>query len=115
MDKPWECPPLNLINWNNYWKWKNDMATKEEFISGMRQLNELLNMADQCPPVMMKYLAEQDKTLNDMDELDFIGVWSNLSLILQPVVEGLSGLMDTPVFKEVKELPKAYIPGFIIL
>ena len=21
----WKCPPLNLFNWSNYWKWKNDM------------------------------------------------------------------------------------------
>ena len=23
----WKCPPLNLFNWSNYWKWKNDMNT----------------------------------------------------------------------------------------
>ena len=22
----WKCPPLNLINWSNYWKWKEDMV-----------------------------------------------------------------------------------------
>ena len=21
----WKCPPLNLFNWSNYWKWKEDM------------------------------------------------------------------------------------------
>ena len=21
----WKCPPLNLFNWSNYWKWKDDM------------------------------------------------------------------------------------------
>lgn len=20
-DNPWKCPPLNLFNWNNFWKW----------------------------------------------------------------------------------------------
>ena len=114
MDKPWNCPPLNLFNWSNYWKWKKNMANKEEFLSSMRQLNELLNMADQCQPVMMKYLSEQDKPLLDMNELDFIGVWSNLSLILQPLVQNMASLMDTPVFKEIKDLPKAYVPGLIL-
>ena len=19
----WQCPPLNLFNWNNFWKWKS--------------------------------------------------------------------------------------------
>jgi predicted Fe-S protein YdhL (DUF1289 family) len=22
----WKCPPLHLPNWNNLWKWKNDMV-----------------------------------------------------------------------------------------
>jgi hypothetical protein len=21
----WRCPPLNLFNWSNYWKWKDNM------------------------------------------------------------------------------------------
>ena len=21
----WKCPPLNLFNWSNLWKWKEDM------------------------------------------------------------------------------------------
>jgi len=21
----WKCPPLHLLNWNNLWKWKEDM------------------------------------------------------------------------------------------
>lgn len=23
----WKCPPLNLFNWNNLWKWKSNMNT----------------------------------------------------------------------------------------
>ena len=26
----WKCPPLNLFNWSNYWKWKNDMREPKE-------------------------------------------------------------------------------------
>jgi hypothetical protein len=22
----WRCPPLNLFNWSNFWKWKQTMA-----------------------------------------------------------------------------------------
>jgi hypothetical protein len=22
----WKCPPLNLVNWSNLWKWKQTMA-----------------------------------------------------------------------------------------
>jgi hypothetical protein len=26
----WRCPPLNLFNWSNYWKWKDDMREPKE-------------------------------------------------------------------------------------
>jgi glutaredoxin 2 len=26
---PWKCPPLHLPNWNNLWKWKEQMNAKE--------------------------------------------------------------------------------------
>jgi predicted Fe-S protein YdhL (DUF1289 family) len=22
----WKCPPLHLANWNNFWKWKEEMV-----------------------------------------------------------------------------------------
>ena len=90
------------------------MATREEFIATMKALNSALNLADQCQPVMAKYLSEQDKPLLEMNELDFIGVWSNLALILQPVVNELTAVTDSSVFKEVKEMPRAHVPGLII-
>lgn len=24
----WKCPPLHLPNWNNFWKWKDEMSNK---------------------------------------------------------------------------------------
>lgn len=114
MDDPWNCPPLNLINWNNFWKWKEEMATKEEFIASMKALNDALNVADKAQEVMVKYLSEQDKVLMEMDELDFIGCWPNLALILQPVVEKLDAVAQTTAYKEVKDMPKAYVPGMIL-
>ena len=33
----WKCPPLNLVNWNNFWKWKDKMTT---FTSEDRQICE---------------------------------------------------------------------------
>ena len=90
------------------------MATKEEFLTSMRLLNDALNVADKAQEVMMQYLATHDKALMDMNELDFIGCWSNLALILQPVVEKLNEVNDTIVFKEVKEMPKAYVTGIVL-
>jgi hypothetical protein len=90
------------------------MATKEEFLEGMKALNNALNVADDSQAVLARYLAEQDKTLKDMNELDFIAVWSNVALILQPVVIKLSDLLHKPVFDEIKQMPQAYVPGLII-
>jgi hypothetical protein len=90
------------------------MATKEEFLEGMKALNNALNVADDSQAVLARYLAEQDKTLKDMNELDFIAVWSNIALILQPVVIKLSDLLHKPVFDEIKQMPQAYVPGLII-
>jgi hypothetical protein len=90
------------------------MATKEEFLEGMKALNNALNVADDSQAVLARYLAEQDKTLKDMNKLDFIAVWSNIALILQPVVIKLSDLLHKPVFDEIKQMPQAYVPGLII-
>jgi hypothetical protein len=27
----WKCPPLHLPNWNNLWKWKEQMNSNESF------------------------------------------------------------------------------------
>ncbi len=26
----WKCPPLNLFNWNNLWKWRNHMNQDDQ-------------------------------------------------------------------------------------
>jgi len=90
------------------------MATKEEFLVGMRALNDALNVADDSQSVLATYLATQDKTLTDMNELDFIAAWSNIALILQPVVIKMSDLLHKPLFNEIKQMPQAYVPGLII-
>lgn len=90
------------------------MATKQEFLEGMKALNDTLNIADDSQAVLARYLAEQDKMLKDMNELDFIAVWSNIALILQPVVIKLSATLNNPLFNEIKEMPQAYVPGLII-
>ena len=90
------------------------MATKQEFLEGMKALNDTLNIADDSQAVLARYLAEQDKMLKDMNELDFIAVWSNIALILQPVVIKLSATLNKPLFDEIKQMPQAYVPGLII-
>jgi hypothetical protein len=90
------------------------MATKQEFLTGMKALNEALNIADQCQNVLSTYLAEQQTTLRDMNELDFIAVWSNIALILQPVVNKLTNVTASDLFKEIQEMPQMHVSGLII-
>ena len=30
----WKCPPLHLHNWNNFWKWKEDMKHEPRGVCG---------------------------------------------------------------------------------
>jgi hypothetical protein len=88
--------------------------TRDEFISGMHVMNECLNLADKCQPVLMQYLSEQPTPLHQMNALDFIGVEPNIVMILQPVIEKIEALRNTEVYKRVIAEPKSYVPGLVI-
>lgn len=36
----WKCFPLNLCNWNNAWKWKEDMSKKNIKVDGYAWITE---------------------------------------------------------------------------
>lgn len=90
------------------------MSTKQEFIESMNLLNKALNIADECQPVLAKFLMEQPKNLMDMDTLDWIAVDENIKSIMKPVQEFLQQVLDTNFFKEVVEEKVSNIPGLII-
>lgn len=29
----WKCPPLNLFNWNHFWKWNQDMDAQQDYLA----------------------------------------------------------------------------------
>ena len=37
----WKCPPLHLPNWNNLWKWKNNMINEHDIADHDCKLYEL--------------------------------------------------------------------------
>jgi hypothetical protein len=37
----WKCPPLNLFNWNNFWKWNEDMKDTDILISENKYLEQI--------------------------------------------------------------------------
>jgi hypothetical protein len=36
----WKCPPLNLFNWSDFWKWKEDMSKKNIKLDGYAWIAE---------------------------------------------------------------------------
>jgi hypothetical protein len=38
----WKCPPLNLFNWSNLWKWKTEMKYDQEVYEALAE-NERLH------------------------------------------------------------------------
>jgi len=41
----WKCPPLNLINWNNFWKWK-DMNQADKDAQKWQEMNSKTQQYD---------------------------------------------------------------------
>ena len=37
----WKCPPLHLFNWNNLWKWKQEMINEHDIADHECRLHEL--------------------------------------------------------------------------
>jgi hypothetical protein len=90
------------------------MSTKQDFIDSMNLLNKALNIADECQPVLAKFLMEQPKNLMDMDALDWMAVDENIKSIMKPVQEFLQQVLDTGFFKEVTEQKAVHTPSLII-
>jgi hypothetical protein len=56
----WKCPPLNLFNWNNFWKWNDEMKDTDILISENKYL-EQVNMKLSMDHNRMKSFLEDLK------------------------------------------------------
>jgi hypothetical protein len=88
--------------------------TRDEFISGMHLMNKCLNLADQCQPILMQYLSEQETPLDKMNGLEFIAVEPTLLLILQPVIQKIEEFKLSEMYKAAANEGPMYVPGLVI-
>ena len=64
----WKCPPLNLVNWNNFWKWKDKMTT---FTSEDRQscVIDLTKQVEELQDELIKTQTELVMALAELQAL----------------------------------------------
>ena len=60
----WKCPPLNLVNWSNLWKWKTDMINEHDIADHECALYEL------CKGDKFKIVDDDLKVPVAHDEVD---------------------------------------------
>ena len=78
------------------------MITKEDFMLGMRRLNEVLNLADDVQPMVMKRCLEAAESFEVMDPVQFVVLWRDIEKMLQPVNDKLLELQTIPMFRELQ-------------
>jgi len=78
------------------------MIQKEDFMIGMKRLNEVLNMADQVQPLIMQRCMEEAKSFEEMDAVQFMVLWNDLVKLLQPFNDKLLELQTVAMFRELQ-------------
>jgi hypothetical protein len=78
------------------------MITKDDFMLGMRRLNEVLNLADEVQPMVMKRCLEAAESFEVMDPVQFVVLWRDIEKMLQPVNDKLLELQTIPMFRELQ-------------
>lgn len=86
------------------------MIDKQDFMIGMKRLNEVLNMADQVQPLIMQRCMEEAKSFEEMDAVQFMVLWNDLVKMLQPLNDKFLELQTVSMFRELqpKEHPANY-------
>jgi hypothetical protein len=78
------------------------MIQKEDFMIGMKRLNEVLNMADQVQPLIMQRCMEEAKSFEEMDAVQFMVLWNDLVKMLQPLNDKFLELQTVSMFRELQ-------------
>ena len=78
------------------------MINKEDFMSGMKRLNEVLNMADQVQPLVMKRCMEAAKDFDSLDPVQFVVLWQDISKMLRPINDKMLELQTIAMFRELQ-------------
>ena len=78
------------------------MIDKQDFMLGMKRLNEVLNMADQVQPLIMQRCMEEAKSFEEMDAVQFMVLWNDLVILLQPLNDKFLEIQTLPMFRELQ-------------
>ena len=78
------------------------MIDKQDFMLGMKRLNEVLNMADQVQPLIMQRCMEEAKSFEEMDAVQFMVLWNDLVKLLQPLNDKFLEIQTLPMFRELQ-------------
>jgi len=78
------------------------MIDKQEFMLGMKRLNEVLNMADEVQPLIMKRCMETAQDFDSMDPIQFVVLWKDVSKMLRPINDKLLQLQTVSMFRELQ-------------
>jgi hypothetical protein len=78
------------------------MIDKQDFMLGMRRLNEVLNLADEVQPVIMKRCMEAAEDFDSMDPVQFVVLWKDIKKMLTPINDKLLELQTVSMFRELQ-------------
>jgi hypothetical protein len=78
------------------------MIDKQDFMLGMRRLNEVLNMADEVQPLIMKRCMEAAADFESMDSVQFLVLWNDIKKMLEPVNDKMLELQTVAMFRELQ-------------
>ena len=78
------------------------MIQKEDFMLGMKRLNEVLNMADEVQPLIMKRCMEAATDFETMDPVQFVVLWKDISKMLRPMNDKMLELQTVSMFRELQ-------------
>ena len=78
------------------------MITKDDFMFGMKRLNEVLNLADEIQPIVMKRCMEAAESFEMMDPVQFVVLWKDLQKMLQPMNDKMLELQTVAMFRELQ-------------
>jgi len=78
------------------------MIQKDDFMLGMKRLNEVLNLADEVQPLIMKRCMEAATDFESMDPLQFVVLWQDIKKMLTPINDRMLELQTISMFRDLQ-------------
>jgi hypothetical protein len=78
------------------------MVTTDDVFTGMKRLNEVLNMADAIQAPIMNRCMEVGESLASLDPIQAMSLTQDIIKILQPLNDKLLELQTVALFREMQ-------------